>query len=230
MTESEWLEGTGPTPMLELLRGKATQRKLRLFAVACCRRIWDYMLDGRSREAVEVSERYADGLAHRENLDQAWQAAMAAARILGHPPARAAASVAATGDPSTTTSSDAARAAGLSGTPAWEVTGTAEFRAERAVQADLLRDLFGTLAFRTLPPLSPSLLAWNDGLVVRMANTAYEERSLPLGELDAVLLAVLCDALLDAGCPPDHELLLHMRGPGPHVRGCAAVDLLTGRS
>jgi hypothetical protein len=34
VTEQEWLSGTHPGPMLEYLRGKATDRKLRLFAVA----------------------------------------------------------------------------------------------------------------------------------------------------------------------------------------------------
>ncbi|HVS35505.1 MAG TPA: hypothetical protein VMS17_07985 [Gemmataceae bacterium] len=47
MTEAEWDAGADPTPMLELLRDKASERKLRLFAAACCRRIWDML--GRSQ-------------------------------------------------------------------------------------------------------------------------------------------------------------------------------------
>jgi hypothetical protein len=50
--------------------------------------------------------------------------------------------------------------------------------------------------------------------------------SLPRG-LDVARLAVLADALEDPGCA-DADLLSHLRGPGMHVRGCWAVDLLLG--
>jgi hypothetical protein len=71
--------------------------------------------------------------------------------------------------------------------------------------------------------------AWNDGLIVRMAEAIYEEeRALPAGHLDRARLAVLADALTDAGCT-DIDLLDHLRSPGPHVRGCWAVDLLLGK-
>jgi hypothetical protein len=46
--------------MLEFLRGKAGERKLRLFACACCRRIWDFITDAQSRAVVEITERSAD--------------------------------------------------------------------------------------------------------------------------------------------------------------------------
>src|SRR5262245_35546640 len=61
MTEAEWLACTTPKKMLEFLRETANDRKLRLFAVACCRRIW-LELSMPSRKLVEVAERYADGL------------------------------------------------------------------------------------------------------------------------------------------------------------------------
>src|SRR4051812_20386349 len=61
MTEAEWLACTSPWEMLEFLERRASSRKLRLFAVACCRRAWPLSTDLRHREAVEASERAADG-------------------------------------------------------------------------------------------------------------------------------------------------------------------------
>ena len=72
------------------------------------------------------------------------------------------------------------------------------------------------------------MLAWNDGTVRRLAQAIYEERPLPGGPLDAARLAILADALEEAGCRSE-DILDHFRGPGPHVRGCWVVDLLLGR-
>src|SRR5579871_2406375 len=62
MTEQEWLEATDPQPMLEFRREKASDRKLRLYVVACCRRIYHPERDEQTREAVEIGEQFADGL------------------------------------------------------------------------------------------------------------------------------------------------------------------------
>src|SRR5436309_2837875 len=74
MTEAEWLACDDPRPMLEHLRGRASDRKLRLFAVACCRRVWHLLADKAYWNTVLVAERFADG--------QAIQRELAAARAL----------------------------------------------------------------------------------------------------------------------------------------------------
>jgi hypothetical protein len=96
---------------------------------------------------------------------------------------------------------------------------------ESAAHCALVRELFGDF-FRPAPAVDP---AWRDGCVSQLARFAYDERRLPEGTLDLARLALLADALEDAGCS-DTELLGHLRSPGPHVRGCWAVDLVLGKS
>src|SRR5258708_7473595 len=68
MTEAEWLNCDGP--MLDFLQGRASNRKLRLFACACCRRVWNCLWSGSiGRAAILTAERFADGLATVEELD-----------------------------------------------------------------------------------------------------------------------------------------------------------------
>ncbi len=55
----------------------------------------------------------------------------------------------------------------------------------------------------------------------KLAAAVYEERAFDR-------LPLLADALEDAGCT-NAELLGHLRGPGPHARGCRALDLLLGK-
>ena len=59
MTEAEWLAATNPREMLNFLRGKASARKLGLYACASVRRVWHLLDDLRSREAVEAVENEA---------------------------------------------------------------------------------------------------------------------------------------------------------------------------
>ena len=41
MTEAEWLEGVELFRMMQLVANRLTGRQRRLFAVACCRRLWE---------------------------------------------------------------------------------------------------------------------------------------------------------------------------------------------
>src|SRR3954453_4163570 len=85
MTEADRQTWTDRTLMLDFLRDHASERKLGLFACACCREpaVWHFA-SKHSRNVVEVAERFSDGRATREEL----AAAVAVApegRILGGP-------------------------------------------------------------------------------------------------------------------------------------------------
>jgi hypothetical protein len=233
MDESEWNACTDPDELLHLLAdaGWTSDRKLRLFACACCRRIWKQITERCSRRAVQVSERYADGRATFEQLEAAFLTAdrvrprprrrpgrwsfhaLDAARLAAHPEMRGLAD-------------ETALAAGMAAAEGAHDFWKDQAR-EQVRQCDLLRDVFGPLPFRRVP-IDAAWLAWNDGTVRRLAEAAYAERQVPAGTLDPARLGVLADALEEAGCT-QAELLDHLRGPGPHVRGCWPVDLLTGR-
>jgi hypothetical protein len=88
----------------------------------------------------------------------------------------------------------------------------------------LVRDIFGN-PFRPVT-LDPS---WLTPTVIGLAQAIYQERELPSGHLDPNRLAVLADALEEAGCT-DADILIHCRGPEPHVRGCWVVDALLEKS
>lgn len=82
MTEPEWLACTDPQEMLGYLRGKATDRKLRLFAVACCRRAWQTLGQPGMAGMAEVAERLAEGLATAEELEVCRNDAVCALRAM----------------------------------------------------------------------------------------------------------------------------------------------------
>jgi hypothetical protein len=105
-----------------------------------------------------------------------------------------------------------------------------------AAKAALLRDAFGDLeplpwmAVGEPPPDAGSLRGrrrwflrrWRGPDALRVARCAYEER-------DWGALPVLADALEESGCDSE-PVLRHLRGRGPHARGCWALDLILGRS
>jgi hypothetical protein len=94
---------------------------------------------------------------------------------------------------------------------------------EHAVACDLLRESFGN-PWRPTPPVAAGVLDWKGACVMRLATAIYEERA-----FTPERLGVLADALEEAGCT-DAELLGHLRGSGPHVRGCWALDVLLGKA
>jgi hypothetical protein len=356
--EREWNASTDPAAMLASVQGKVSARKLRLFAVACCRAVFSLLTDERSRRAVEVAERFADGKATEE---EALELARAEAlRVNGGLAANEAFHCC---------QEEASKAAWIIARPSHSL--------EVRLKANLLREIVGNpWKPVTLPPgatvvcqdcngsgklivpdppgvhssfvpttrLCPNRnckrgkvagpcpwLTWNNNLVVSLARAAYEELGGGMceeccgtgvidigikggpnfgpevmyifkppdemtcpdchgtgrtgdGHLDPARLAVLADALEEAGCPADepclkchgsgtytvqvqnaalstangygvattysewrgcrhcggdhdrkgtgrvpNPLLAHLRSPGPHVRGCAVVDLLTGK-
>jgi hypothetical protein len=223
MTEPEWLASVEPGGMLRFLRDNASDRKLRLFACACCRHIWHFLTDRRCRAAVEQAERYADGQASKNDLTPVRLKASKAALGKDIPDWRRTAFQAcinAVGDGPAPQVAEWV-AIGTVGAASFKPSRTSEYEPAVAAQVGLLRDLFRPFRPLTLDP------ALRTPQAVTLARAAYDQRGLPAGTLDAARLAVLADALEEVGA--DAELLGHLRNPGPHYRGCWAVDLLLGK-
>lgn len=215
MTEAEWLACTEPGLLLEFLRHKVSARKLRLFACSWCRQVWKELHHEDSRNAIEITEQYADGLVEKEGFGRARYAAQEV-MFAGVPLAWKAAWIASWAD-----AWDAATE--VSRWAEWDWLGDSEADRLLEKQAAVLRCIVDN-PFRD----ARRELGWLTPTVTALAYAAYDQRQLPSGALESVRLAVLSDALEDAGCT-DAELLAHLRSPGPHVRGCWALDLITGK-
>jgi hypothetical protein len=210
MDERDWLASESPLVMLEFLGGKASDRKLRLFATSCCRAVWHLLEFDYLRRLVEAAERLADGAPSSEFFLE-WNTVSPAARqgrffrALGY-----------------------AVAPGLTAAHTKYLAQTVWFASDLSgdegtrLLLRLLRDIFGN-PFRS-PTLHPD---WLTPTVFALAQAAYDERLLPAGELERDRLLILADALEDAGA--DAALTDHLREPGPHVRGCWVVDAILGR-
>ncbi len=286
MTERRWLEASDPAVMVDWLRdsGRLSERKARLFAVACCGCFAPLPADERSRwaRALAVAERYADAGATEAELRRAHNALHAEVYMLREaeswwgqrvlefmhrvmagfddhwvydfPPTPF--------DLAVLAAASRKAASGVCVVVREAIRVPEGFSAEAAAAAaarapavrDLLRHHFGN-PFRPTP-LDPSLPVWNGGVIRQLAQAAYDYPGPPVtpcpqaqgvrtgpqrprrpaprspepcGEMDPVRLAILADALEEAGCA-DPELLGHLRGPGSHVRGCWAVDAVLGRN
>jgi hypothetical protein len=212
MTEADWSASADPKAMLEFLRadGRAGERKQRLFAVACCRRLGPLLRDARLRGAVEAAERAADG--DRRGLARAYRLAVYGLRAAAEHRAGAAVCAA---------SCAALGAVHAHAASAADVVSTWAARAGEGpdVQASLLRELYGN----PLRPvhLDPAWLAWGLGTVAKMARVVSDER-----RFDE--LPILADALEEAGCQ-DADILTHCRQGGGHLPGCWVLDAVLGK-
>src|SRR5262249_21307998 len=152
------------------------------------------------RRAVELAETYADGKATEEQLRRAWYEADYAATPYGY---------------------DVYNMVVDASSPDLELNGTIAATAANhapdnrlVTYCDLLRCIYGN-PFRSAA-VDLTWFGWEDSrTVIKLAEGVYEERSFDR-------LPILADALEDAGCT-DAAILNHLRGPGPHVRGCWAL-------
>jgi hypothetical protein len=220
MTEAEWLSCQNPQMMLEFLRDKVSDRKLRLFAVACCRNIDYAMFEQGSWLAIDTSEKFADRLVHDAELLQGRRAAEdaieAAAEYTFIAPELAAhhttdLQIAESVDLVANFAADAAHEYGY----LCDQT-KADGRKESASQCKLLRCIFGSRFHSS--NVRPSWPA----TVTALADFIYTDRSFEQ-------LPILADALEEGGSL-DAKLLKHLRSEGPHVRGCWALDAVLGKS
>jgi hypothetical protein len=215
MTEAEWLACTDPAPMLAFLEDKASDRKLRLFALACTQRSMDRCYF--SPQAIETVEKYVDLQSTSEELmwfvhrsrkwgdeGSGWYRLFQTDRFDAGAAAEIARFVAAWAGAKTTTRNAYSTASD----------------AMRKVQCCLLRDLVGPVPFCPIG-LDPALLTWNGETVPKITHAIYDDRAFDQ-------IPILADALEEAGCT-DAAILDHCRQPGEHVRGCWVVDLLLGK-
>ncbi|HEX8911708.1 MAG TPA: hypothetical protein VF796_05070 [Humisphaera sp.] len=213
MTEAEWLTNIDPRQKLDFLRTKATERKLRLFGVGCCRQLGEAV--SITADALNAVECYADTGKTKAALKRVRQGVKEARHGIPN------------GDKSRHIE--------------WVALWLAEVAASENVSAgvgdELVRlaslGLVGRDVQSSLEPLTRCVFAnpfrptapdadWLTPAVVSLAQSTYDERRFDR-------MPELADALEKAGCD-NAEVLSHCRNSGPHVRGCWVVDLVLGKS
>lgn len=234
MKEKQWLTTKKLEPMLKFLSKRSSDRKLRLFACACCRRIGRFLTQTDARTAVEAGERLADGKAKETELKKA-RALDAWKLTAGHRPNDAYRHAA---DAARETSlffcntkmaadhcvlavvADAHHAKRAEWEAACKVGKSAALKREFenvhwdevAAQTMLLRHIIGN-------PLRPyaAPASW-PAAVVELAQALYD------GAGDRLILA---DALEEGG---HTDLAKHFRAEDWHPKGCWVVDMVLGKA
>jgi hypothetical protein len=233
MTEEEWLASEDPDHLMNLFSANPSHRKFRLFAVACCRRLWSVAHicpQPTELKAVELSERFADGLESEESLDLTRHFLKGENKSIGASNSfrNLTRSVVKAG--TLVVGKQAAHWARIITCQAAEgrlnddnyqqrrdVAHSSAALCEGKAQAVLLRDIFGN-PFR---PVS-FLPEWRTSTVLSLAQGIYSDRAFDR-------MPILADALQDSGCD-NEDILNHCRGPGPHCRGCWVCDLCLNKS
>ena len=224
MTEKKWLACGAPKArdymldMLDHAYGCASNRKLRLFACACCRRFYHLLPSNATRRALDTSERAADGLVPFAEMYAARRAVKVIAPRNAAEWASNSANFAASRG-----AKEAAISAYSTANEAARSLGEPDVSRHRPFAA-LLLEIVGN-PFRPVSARS----SWQTLTVRALARSAYENRTPQTGLLDPTALAILADALEEADCA-ESALLDHLRSPGPHVRGCWALDVVLGNS
>jgi len=211
MNEVEWLTSFEPWRMLHILQGSSpSERKVRLFNAAICRRFWKYLPDA-SQSILSESELLADGLVEAKDAVELCRRANKVVRALfdqKYPTKKF---------PSNEIriQRDAAAAVCYAVLPN-ELWGAAAYfwdliPSEKEPQANIIRDVFGN-PFRVVTVQS----AWRTPSVVTLAKSVYGDRAFDR-------MPILGDALEVAGCD-NADLLSHCRSQMEHVRGCWVLD------
>jgi hypothetical protein len=216
MKDADWLTCTEVRRMLPAVRHRLSERKLRLLACGCCRRVWRLLRSERSRRAVALAERYADGLADRHRLFQASEEARQPVERTSQQVTAAATVAAMIADPRPLLDRRDFRFTALAVALDELSRATDEPTADgtpHSTPCELLRDLLGPATGAVV--FDP---AWRTSDLQALARRAYDDR-------DFAVLPVLGDALEDAGCTSD-ALLTHCRAGAGHARGCWALDLV----
>jgi hypothetical protein len=219
MTEAEWLTCADPAPMLELLKGKASDRKVRLFACACCRHVWCHLTEAGQREVVEWFEAVTDCAVPVDVAPPQFGDEDETVYLVSLPELAARFAVEALRDGHWVNApAMCARVVSDGGAE------RGRMHAEKSAQCDILRDILGN-PFSPAPQLSPT---WLTPKVLSLAQLAYEPRRLPEGTLEPERLVAVAECLEEAGCT-EESVLEHLREARPHVRGCWTVDVILGK-
>jgi hypothetical protein len=216
MTEAEWLACDDTLAMLSIVGRGGSERKLCLLGCAWWRRAFGRDAVAPILRVVEVVEQVADGRVSHKGLREAL------ASMYEEVDAEDSADAASGGAGAERWAARCVTAI-LTDRGAWgnRMWWGASVLSDRR-RAVLIRCVFGN-PFRPVA-LDPAL---RTPTVVSLAEAAYKEPQLPAGALDPQRLAVLADALEEAGA--DAAIVDHLRGDGPHVRGCHLVDLILSR-